>query len=161
MSNALFSRNTVCLHKNTLKGNLLYSTLKKSLWKKWHPVVFIINVCKYNILSYSTSQISPDLHTYFHPLVLLVLFWIQLRHRITYIIILISRCDDNTYGVNCQDVCDCDNAGTALCSHVDGKCFCNANYFGDKCQMFCPFGYDKMNGCLKSLEVNMYYEFWS
>ena len=73
--------------------------------------------------------------------------------------LLISRCDDNTYGVNCQDVCDCDNAGTALCSHVDGNCFCNANYFGDKCQMFCPFGYDKMNGCLKSLEVNMYYEF--
>ena len=65
-----------------------------------------------------------------------------------------TRCADDWFGLDCAQECDCDVTGTALCSHIDGKCFCEGNYFGPRCQMHCPFGFDGQSGCLKKLTVN-------
>jgi len=51
------------------------------------------------------------------------------------------KCPNNTFGDKCEEVCDCNKNGTALCSHVDGRCFCEPNWFGSKCDLYCPFGF--------------------
>ena len=65
---------------------------------------------------------------------------------------------DGRYGAGCRASCHCDTNGTALCSHLDGRCFCEGNYFGERCDLFCPFGFDKNMGCLKKLEVRETYK---
>ena len=61
------------------------------------------------------------------------------------------KCPNNTFGDKCEEVCDCNKNGTALCSHVDGRCFCEPNWFGSKCDLYCPFGF--MDGdCQPSTE---------
>ena len=65
------------------------------------------------------------------------------------------RCSDGSYGHNCGEQCVCNKNGTALCSHVDGRCFCEGNYFGDKCDLYCPFGYSNESGCFAKLEVKV------
>ena len=60
---------------------------------------------------------------------------------------------DGRYGAGCRGSCSCDTNGTALCSHLDGRCFCEGNYFGERCDLFCPFGFDQNLGCLQQLEV--------
>lgn len=62
-------------------------------------------------------------------------------------------CGEGTWGAGCGQQCACDQGGTALCSHVDGRCFCEGNYFGDQCQLHCPFGYNKKLGCLEEIKV--------
>ena len=63
------------------------------------------------------------------------------------------RCQSGYYGDGCSQTCNCSLAGTALCSHIDGKCFCLGNYFGESCQLHCPFGFDKLHGCLETIQV--------
>ena len=44
---------------------------------------------------------------------------------------------------DCGQTCQCQTNGTILCSPIDGGCFCKENYFGDYCQLECPFGYSE------------------
>ncbi|XP_023334131.1 protein draper isoform X2 [Eurytemora carolleeae] len=60
-------------------------------------------------------------------------------------------CPSGSYGSNCSSSCSCSQNGTALCSHIEGTCYCSANYFGPLCETYCPFGYQdgtclSMNG---------------
>eukprot|EP00092_Neocalanus_flemingeri_P071850 GFUD01088332.1.p1 GENE.GFUD01088332.1~~GFUD01088332.1.p1 ORF type:complete len:322 (-),score=71.86 GFUD01088332.1:613-1578(-) len=61
------------------------------------------------------------------------------------------KCSSDTFGDKCEEACDCSENGTALCSHVDGRCFCEANWFGDKCDLDCPFGFSD-GACIPSIE---------
>lgn len=61
------------------------------------------------------------------------------------------KCANDTYGDKCENACECHGQGTALCSHVDGRCFCEANWFGPKCELNCPFGYHNGN-CIQHME---------
>eukprot|EP00092_Neocalanus_flemingeri_P092910 GFUD01118012.1.p1 GENE.GFUD01118012.1~~GFUD01118012.1.p1 ORF type:complete len:310 (+),score=69.49 GFUD01118012.1:118-930(+) len=61
------------------------------------------------------------------------------------------KCSNDTFGDKCEEACDCSENGTALCSHVDGRCFCEANWFGDKCDLDCPFGFSD-GACIPSIE---------
>jgi len=51
------------------------------------------------------------------------------------------KCPNDTFGEKCEESCECDKNGTALCSHIDGRCFCEPNWFGSMCQLNCPFGF--------------------
>ena len=51
------------------------------------------------------------------------------------------QCRPNTWGRACGQKCTCSSPGTALCSSQDGRCFCEANYFGVNCDQHCPFGF--------------------
>ena len=55
-----------------------------------------------------------------------------------------NPCSSGTFGMNCAEECSCSSNGTALCYHENGNCFCKTNYYGRKCEMYCPFGY--LNG---------------
>lgn len=50
-------------------------------------------------------------------------------------------CTTGTWGEHCTQKCRCDEEGTELCSHKDGRCFCKGNRFGLRCELHCPFGY--------------------
>jgi len=52
-----------------------------------------------------------------------------------------SPCTPGLYGQQCRFKCACNQAGTELCSHKDGRCFCRGNWFGRTCELQCPFGY--------------------
>ena len=52
------------------------------------------------------------------------------------------RCGADRWGVSCSQQCDCSAPGTALCSHTTGRCYCQANWFGPRCQFRCPFGWE-------------------
>ena len=62
-------------------------------------------------------------------------------------------CTEGSWGAGCAEACLCHQEGTALCSHLDGRCFCEGNFFGDKCDLHCPFGYNKKLGCLEKFDV--------
>lgn len=65
-----------------------------------------------------------------------------------------TPCPSGTYGQNCVNQCDhCDAAGTALCGHVNGKCYCQANRFGPSCELTCPFGF--INSTCYTAPVNL------
>jgi len=61
------------------------------------------------------------------------------------------KCSNETFGDKCEQACECNKNGTALCSHIDGRCFCEANWFGGKCDLNCPFGFSD-GTCISSLE---------
>jgi len=61
------------------------------------------------------------------------------------------KCSNETFGDKCEQACECNKNGTALCSHIDGKCFCEANWFGAKCDINCPFGFSNET-CIQKLE---------
>jgi len=50
-------------------------------------------------------------------------------------------CAPGLWGENCKEQCRCDEEGTELCGHTDGRCFCKGNRFGLRCELLCPFGY--------------------
>jgi len=50
-------------------------------------------------------------------------------------------CTPGTYGPQCAKKCQCSQNGTALCLHTTGQCFCSPNWYGDTCQLHCPFGF--------------------
>jgi len=50
-------------------------------------------------------------------------------------------CSPGTYGARCAQNCQCSQNGTALCLHTTGQCFCSPNYYGNSCELYCPFGY--------------------
>eukprot|EP00092_Neocalanus_flemingeri_P054199 GFUD01063830.1.p1 GENE.GFUD01063830.1~~GFUD01063830.1.p1 ORF type:complete len:547 (+),score=129.48 GFUD01063830.1:337-1977(+) len=52
-----------------------------------------------------------------------------------------TPCTPGLYGQGCSYQCRCDQEGTELCSHKDGRCFCRGNWFGRTCELQCPFGY--------------------
>jgi len=52
-----------------------------------------------------------------------------------------TPCSRDLYGDHCRYKCDCDQEGTELCSHKNGRCFCKGNWFGRTCDLHCPFGY--------------------
>jgi len=58
-----------------------------------------------------------------------------------------TPCTRGTWGDNCVEKCRCDDEGTELCSHKDGRCFCKGNRFGLRCELDCPFGFIN-NTCL-------------
>ena len=47
-------------------------------------------------------------------------------------------CADDRYGVNCNDICICENG--ALCDDVSGECLCTPGWFGNDCSKPCPRG---------------------
>jgi len=50
-------------------------------------------------------------------------------------------CTSGTFGAQCASKCQCSSNGTALCLHTTGQCFCSPNWYGNTCEMHCPFGY--------------------
>lgn len=56
-------------------------------------------------------------------------------------------CQSGYYGESCSSTCICHPSGTDLCSPLDGKCYCEPNWFGANCGLECPFGYIN-NTCL-------------
>ena len=46
-----------------------------------------------------------------------------------------------TFGAQCANQCQCSANGTALCLHTTGQCFCSPNWYGNTCELNCPFGY--------------------
>ena len=50
-------------------------------------------------------------------------------------------CPAGRWGKDCAETCKCSQPGTALCSHQDGRCYCQANWFGPQCEQHCRFGY--------------------
>ena len=46
-----------------------------------------------------------------------------------------------TFGAQCANQCQCSTNGTALCLHTTGQCFCSPNWYGNTCELNCPFGY--------------------
>lgn len=41
-----------------------------------------------------------------------------------------ETCSDDTFGVNCSNMCDCENG--AICNPVDGTCLCSPGYVGER-----------------------------
>lgn len=50
-------------------------------------------------------------------------------------------CSPGTFGPKCAKKCECSKNGTALCLHTTGQCFCHPNWYGNTCELHCPFGY--------------------
>lgn len=50
-------------------------------------------------------------------------------------------CQPGTFGVGCANQCQCSHNGTAVCLSSNGQCYCKPNYYGNKCEQHCPFGY--------------------
>jgi len=50
-------------------------------------------------------------------------------------------CTSGTFGAQCANQCQCSTNGTALCLHTTGQCFCSPNWYGNTCELNCPFGY--------------------
>merc|ERR1712013_225496 len=48
-------------------------------------------------------------------------------------------CPGGRWGEDCIMNCFCKNGGQ--CHAVDGRCFCEPNWFGSKCDLYCPFGF--------------------
>lgn len=44
----------------------------------------------------------------------------------------ITECAPGTYGINCQQLCDCKNNG--LCDRQHGTCSCPAGWLGQHCE---------------------------
>jgi len=65
-----------------------------------------------------------------------------------------TPCTTGSWGKNCANNCaHCDKKGTALCGHVDGRCYCQANRFGSSCELTCPFGF--INSTCYTAPVNL------
>ena len=52
-----------------------------------------------------------------------------------------TPCPQGSYGDLCSSHCLCEERGTQLCSHLDGRCYCKGNWFGKHCELHCPFGF--------------------
>lgn len=48
--------------------------------------------------------------------------------------IILAECQPGTYGLNCNQVCQCSEANH-LCHPVTGACYCAPGYHGDKCDI--------------------------
>ncbi|KAL5014723.1 hypothetical protein ScPMuIL_008993 [Solemya velum] len=44
------------------------------------------------------------------------------------------ECDDDKYGTNCNETCECDMDQTTKCDNVDGQCTCKAGWTGTFCR---------------------------
>ena len=62
-------------------------------------------------------------------------------HRCHHITGECAPCPEGTFGLDCAGNCSCAANGTALCYHENGNCFCTSNFYGRRCEMYCPFGY--------------------
>lgn len=47
-------------------------------------------------------------------------------------------CPPDRYGLNCLEVCRCENGGK--CDHISGECFCNKGFAGPLCEDRCTEG---------------------
>lgn len=50
-----------------------------------------------------------------------------------------AGCEDDKYGPNCAETCQCSNGG--LCDRESGACTCPAGWIGATCQHACPVGF--------------------
>lgn len=47
-----------------------------------------------------------------------------------------NQCQQGSYGINCEQVCECFNGG--YCHHITGECECAPGFMGNKCLDSCP-----------------------
>ena len=59
-----------------------------------------------------------------------------------------APCPNGTYGQNCQFACQCVNSDVP-CHHVNGTCYCNSGYTGDRCNESECRSYTPLMRCLR------------
>ena len=70
---------------------------------------------------YINAQLATSAYTFEKPSSYLL--WLKY-------FIFVSACSNSTYGLRCQEACQCGNFG---CNHVTGECICSPGYTEPDC----------------------------